>query len=758
MDRTRFRRPAGHVFSIVLALSGFAGNAAAASYDDAYFVRQEIGPASGQALITQQALMPVTLRSDGNGSRLRARTVWFKLDAGYGQRGDSYKLDADYADDAAMAAFLGSGIETRLDRSGRVVSVGAADPQALEALARHRPQVREALARIGDAVGVRPFALPEKLSVGQRLRETQKVPGLGELAWTMRVAALDAQQVELEMQASSSEGAALTGYQVLRRDSGMPVEARLTLSLPDGLVPGQSEPMQLRMLAISQRHAVAMTATQWDAADWKAYREHFEALLASPEFRGEAVPADELRDLDSHLKQMAIAGLPEAEWKRIRGGLIFRIDETSHPRPRIDLSGQYDVIAAGQWPRRFLMRLKNARLLDANGEPLPDIEAIPNRLFELTAGQENLDLDERDEQFPFRLPPALQAEALDGLATIALDLELGGHQLQEQKVIARGQQAGPSSPTLEWSERWVELKHAASAGSEQDIWVIAPLDAQGTPIRHVAIPYGEHLLQPAPENPPPLSSRYSNPRYRVITAEPIAAIELRRYTLQWQPDTWIFANGSDLLAGGALIGVRHASEPVGAPAAAVTGQALLEAFDTLVDDQAGYKVLVPLRGNLQDAAARFCQARPLSSTGSPVYGVERRSRNDLFRSGDPGWVGWALDRSAFGDEPVAVRAICPQRIGPVVQRLEQAGCFQDLGNGYVGIAAACRADVAKARKQETLLARDAGGRRLAEFPDGSEGVGEDRLRFWGPVDTIEYLRVDEPAVSRDLPLPARGRR
>ncbi|WP_454829148.1 hypothetical protein [Pseudoxanthomonas wuyuanensis] len=39
MDRARFRRLAGHVFSIALALLGLAGNAAAASYDDAYYLQ-----------------------------------------------------------------------------------------------------------------------------------------------------------------------------------------------------------------------------------------------------------------------------------------------------------------------------------------------------------------------------------------------------------------------------------------------------------------------------------------------------------------------------------------------------------------------------------------------------------------------------------------------------------------------------------------------------------------------------------------------
>ncbi|KRG70074.1 hypothetical protein ABB29_07535 [Pseudoxanthomonas dokdonensis] len=754
MERIRFRRLAVYFLSFGLALPALTGTAAAASHDDTYFVRQEVGPVDGPALITQQMLMPVTLEADGKGSRMRASTVWFELDAGAGQHGSSYKLDARYADDAAVAAFLASGIETRVDGKGRVVSVGAADPQALEAVARHRPGVRDALARIGDAVGLRPFVLPRRLHVGQRLHEKQQVPGIGELAWTMQVMAVGAEQVELEMQATASEGTSLAGYQILRRDSGMPVEAWLQMSLPDGLVPGHSEPMQLRMRVISQHHAKTLNAVQQDAETWKRYVNNLHELAASPEFRGEVVPTDELKDLDGNLeRELILPQRSEAELERFRNGLVFALDGTGGtPRPEIRLGGQYDVSLPGEWPKMLRMRLKRARLLDANGEQLPGVKTVANRLFENMAAAE-WELKERDEEFPFRLPPALPAAALEGLAAITLELELGEYVLQDRTVVANGKQAGSSSPVLDWSTHWVELRQPEPTGAE--LWVIAPMDKRGLPVRHGVIEYDDKLLRPESENMrwPLYSSQEHDWRYRVLTAEPVGAVELRRYTLRWRPTTWTFRNGKDMLDGGALIGVRLAAEPTGLPSSTVSGQALLDAFGTLVD-KTDSGVRIPLHGDLQDVAVRFCEVGASSLANVPAVGWDKRSREDIFWSPDhEDWVGWSISRFALGDQPVTARANCPERIEPAVEQLHRGSCFQDLGNGYVGVAAACKADVDRAREQEMLVARDAQGQRLAELPGPSEEENEERLRFWGPVDTIEYLRVDASTVHRDLQLP-----
>lgn len=755
MDRIFPRLPAGPLLGLALGLLGVSGSAVALAADsrheDVYFVRHLVGPANGKPLLTQQALMPVMLETGASGSRLHARTVWFKIDAGYGQRGDSYQLDAGYREDAAVIGFLTSGLETRLDRSGKVVAVGAADPQALEALAEHRPQVHEALVQVVENVGVRPFALPEKLRVGQRLRETQTVAGLGELSWSMQVMALDAQRVELRVRGDAKGGTVLDGYQVVHRESGLPVEVRLALSLPDGLVPGQDGPMRMQVLAISQRHAEMMTSVHWNEADWNAYRDNFAELATSPLFRDGVVDEDALLDVEAAIDRMALAKLPAGERERIAGSLVFDSGPASGPRQQLRLSAQYSVESGSIRPRRFWMRLHAARLLDADGRPLAGLAVVPNRLFENTVGHADLELDESDEQFPFRLPPGLPEGALDALDRIELDVELAGHVLGERRVVAAGRQPDGESPQLEWSQHWAELTTASDA-AQGDIWVVVPLDARGEPLRHVPIVYSDHDAGTADAGPlPPLASQARDWYYRVVTGEPIAAVELRRYSLAWERDTWVFANGAGMAAGDKLIGERHAAEPLYPLAATVSGQELLAAFDTLVADDSGYEVMVPLRGELADTVAQFCQVVPqVADTMQPE--VYRRSRLDSFRSGDPGWVGWVVPSYGFDGDDVRVAATCPSRLEPVRERIGEGRCFDDRGNGHIGIAGACIADVERARKDGTLVARDGQGRRLAEFPDRRMLEDRSMLRFWGKAEAIEFVRVHPRTAGRELVL------
>lgn len=755
MDRIFSRLLTGPLLGLALGLLGLLGGVAAQAaetrHEDVYYVRQQIGPADGKALIVQQALMPVTLETGASGSRLHARTVWFKADAGSGQRGDSYGLDTRYRDDAAVIAFLTGGIETRLNRSGKVVAVGAADPQALEALAEHRPQVREALAQVMEGVGVRPFVLPEKLRLGQRLRETQTVAGLGELAWSMQVMALDAQRVELQVRGDAKIGTVLDGYQVVHRESGLPVEARLTLSLPDGLVPGQDGPMRMQVLAISQRHAGMMTSVHWNEADWNAYRDNFAELAASPLFRDGVVDEDALLDVEAAIGRMALAQLPAGERERIAGSLVFDLAPANGPRQQLRLSAQYSVESGSIRPRRFWMRLHAARLLDADGRPLAGLTVVPNRLFENSVGYADLELDESDEQFPFRLPPGLPDGALDALDRIELDVELAGHVLGERKVVAAGRQPDGESPRLEWSRHWAELTTASDA-AQGDIWVVVPLDAQGEPLRHIPIAYSNHDARTAGAGPlPPLATQARDWHYRVVAEEPIAAVELRRYSLAWERDTWVFANGTGMVAGDELIGERHAAEPLYPLAATVSGQELLAAFDTLVADDSGYEVMVPLRGELADTVVQFCQVVPQVADAMRPE-VYRRSRLDSFRSGDPGWVGWMVPSYGFDGDDVRVAATCPSRLEPVRERIGEGRCFDDRGNGHIGIAGACIEDVERARRDGTLVARDGQGRRLAEFPANRTVEDRSMLRFWGKAEAIEFVRVHPRTAERELVL------
>lgn len=533
---------------------------AAHAAEDIYYVDQHTRVLGGYpgGTLTQQMLVGMDHQpaADG-GARLRMRHWWSRTNAG-GHTQDLLELDPAYPDEQAVLTALGSGFDLQLAPDGSVTDLQPVAPAAWQQVVEDKPRAAEMLSQMHQSIGMKPHPLPERLSVGQQWTAKEVLPDIGEVEWENRVLQLDAEQVLVEVRASGPDFE-MEGRQALERADGMPIEAWFEFGMAGAAsTPGTAT----RLYMVNLRHLQGLDL-RWDEGRDDLHR----MMMGQPPFSGTAEEAGEYLSLPQvEAGELDPWMMSETHLDQIDPTLVFSVEDASRAaRPLIRLGGQIDVPRRGDdMPRWLTPRLRDVALLDSRGREIPGLEAVVVRRAERAMMVGDFELRESEQDFPFRLPLAITGDALEALDRIRLELDVEVYEWDGSEIVAAGEPASSDgSFRIEWRGRHATLTGPVPGESGTLVHPVA-LGSDGAPI-----PYLQVYAAPFDPASAPVGNgrrldwetRRRPQQLEVAAAEPIAALQLRRY--RWKPvrRQWEFRDIGDMENGGPLVGVRYVAEP-----------------------------------------------------------------------------------------------------------------------------------------------------------------------------------------------------
>ncbi|MBD9367384.1 hypothetical protein [Xanthomonas sp. XNM01] len=763
----------GGLFAIAIslpALSAFAApSTAAASQERVYFVGHRVS-VEGYGGTTLRSFIGLTLDRHRDGSQALLTRVLWGGQSGSGRSVGLLQLDPEDPQLSDYLDVMRSGFRIDIDAKGAISGMAAADQGAWEAVIKDEPRMAKMLMPQDQLLGMRPMALPACLQVGQTIVTSDDSPQFGPVARHAQVRQLDDTHALLDLEL---KGERISGYgrQVVSRADGMPLEAWLHLEMPehDDGTPATHTLIYLVDIAVA-RDPVAMLED-----DGLFSREdHVAGLLAEAPF---SVPSDDpaMFALEAVADGQLQAWMPDpALLERFDRSAGFVAEQEGDAyRPLLHLGGQLApkrryAPESDARPAWQIVRLRGVELLDADGRPIPGLDALPTvRDWTLV---DTFGVQEPEAGFPFRLPIGATVAQVEAVERIVLDAQVETYRWDGVEQVDAGAQPKHTDVLLEWgAPHRVTVVIADDADGQAGTWAgVVPYDAAGRQIASTQVDHRPPQVGAGADGTPPVldwQRRRAPMRLELAAAAPIASVRLQRYRWEWQDRALVFRNAGGVAQGGPLVGSMQIDEPDprDLPPSPLRGEALL---DGLRADGSGYpywSLRLHAPSELVVWASRLCRVE--SAAGGRLQG---RASIEMRAPGLGYGGAWALEPGAAANErgtwhllpddalladdalPARwpVRAECPASVERVREPVAGSACFAAEGDGWLRLQAACRTRVLQ--HDDLLIGRDADGVRLASIPADAR---EDRVRFWGEVAEIDYMLTGERQVQRTIELP-----
>lgn len=759
----------GGLFAIALSLPALSACAAAPAAgtpaERVYFIGQTAS-VDGYGTTTTRSFVGLSLDQHPDGGRsLRTRVLWGGQSGG-GSTGNLLQLDPEDPEVSDYLDVLKSGFRLDLDAKGVVRGVAAVDQRAWKAVVADEPRLAQMAMPQEQILGMRPMVLPDRLRVGQVIVTRDDRSQFGPIEWRAEVLQLDDAHVLLDLVLTGEqiEGRA---RQLVARADGMPREAWLELDTDereDG-TPAVHQLLYMVDIALARDPLAMLEGDAHPSVD-----DYSADLLAAPPF---SAPSG-----DAALFALEDAREGELEAWMPRGSLLEQLDrsaafvaerESDAHRAQLRLGGQlaprrrYDP-ERDAMPAWQMVRLRGVRLLDADGRPIPGLDAVPTvRDWTLV---DTFGVEEAEAGFPFRLPLDATAAQLDALDRIAFDAQVEAYRWDGVEQVTAGAQPRDTDVQLDWgAPHRVTVVIADPADASAGLWASAvPYDAAGRQIPSTQMQHRRPQVAARDDGVPVLAwQRRSAPvRLELAAAAPIASVRLRRYRWEWQDRPLVFVNASGVGQGGPLVGSLRVEEPdTGAWPDTLQGEALLALIrpDGRGDRYRSLRLDAP--SGVVGWATALCQVE------SAATGALKPQARIAVRERGPGYGGsWSLgdgpaERGSWSleldeallladDLPATwpVLARCPASVQRIREPVAGSACFSAQGDGWLRIAPACRGRVLVGDEQ--VIGRDADGAALARLPADSR---DHHVRFWGEVAQVEYVLGSEEQVRRLIALP-----
>ena len=485
---------------------------------------------------------------------MRQRTLWSRQTGG-GHSSGTLSMDPDDADEKQVLALLASGFEVSLDKDGSLKDVRAVDQQAFATLLQRRPDAAALFAPREPNTGLRPLALPDRLSVGQEFARKDQSGSVGALSSRMRVTALTDEVALVDVQVEG-DGVRGGGQQAIRRRDGMPIEMQFELvrDAKDG-----QPATTVRVGANNMAYPPYMELGA-DVTMYQLHRDGVREALANPPFSTPSDDAGMYRLLPEKEGELSSWMMSPAALDQIDENLMFAvIKDYNASRPLIAMGGKIPDASPngpGGDPLRplVLAELHKATLLDASGRELPDLATTP--VHRKIMFVDEYRTREKDTDFPFRLPLSTRAAQLTDLETIRLDVGVEAYAWSGSEAVPSGAQpadhgrlritwTGPARVTFEQDRPPSDVR--------QGQWTVAvPMDAKGQQIPSAILETSAFVEENDPLRPPSLppldwTHRRMPMRQEIATAQPIAVLHLRHYHWEQVPRQWNLPNAKHML-------------------------------------------------------------------------------------------------------------------------------------------------------------------------------------------------------------------
>ena len=493
----------------------------------------------------QRSLSSLASDTAADGStRLRTRILWSEQQAP-GDRQTVLDLDPEVGDERAMLALLDGGFELTVAADGTSTGMRAVDQEAWRDTVTLQPQAARLINAEQQLGGLQPLALPAQLDIGQRITRRAQTRDFGELTSQMQVQSLTPAEVVVSVELAGT-GVQGHGRQVLQRADGMPIEARMHLTLaPRDDLPATEQQMYLARMDLDPLQRLETESIV------ETYPAMIQAHLDAPPFSALSSNAD---DYPPAPPEERVPGLLDmAALKQTEASLMFAVNRDYRDgRPLIRIAGRVGTGASTRddpaAPAIAAATPRAVHFFDAKGKRLSNLTAQPVLDPWVLVG--DFHADEKDIAFPFRLPLNTRGSQVDAIRRIRLDVDVDTYLGTEVETLAPGtpsrrnpnaqvQWTSPTRVTVEQPLPWRE--------GNGGYWTTAvPLDAQGRemPAAMVDVQGALALADAHPGDPAqsPLHwERMRQPhRLEIATAAPIAALRLRHQRWQRQPRQWTF--------------------------------------------------------------------------------------------------------------------------------------------------------------------------------------------------------------------------
>ncbi|QEI06530.1 hypothetical protein FXN63_12330 [Pigmentiphaga aceris] len=532
--------------------------------EEIYFVMQVITVDTGTVHIpiTQRSFSGITVSKQSDGTQtMHQRTLWSRQ-VGNGSTSGTLGMDPDDTDGKQVLALLASGFNVTVDKDGGVKEIRAVDQQAFSALVQRRPEAAAMFTPQSSNAGLRPIALPDRLSVGQEFTRQDHAGSAGAVGARMRVTALTDDVAVVDVQVEG-EGVSGGGQQAIRRQDGMPIEMQFELrrEAKDGQ---PASTVRLSAINMAQPPELEIEA---DANMYRINTDFAKEAFAKPPFSAPSDDASLYRLITEKEGELAPWMLSPAALDQIDKHIYFgALDEHNTSRPVIAIGGKLPAVSSkevgneganGSDADRFgpfvMAQLHKATLLDAAGRELPGLTTVP--VHAKIMFMDEYRKTELDADFPFRLPLQTRAEQLTSLETLRLDIGVEAYTWAGSETVKVGAQSKDNAQVrIKWTgpQRVTLEQNRTPFGTRQGKWTVAvPVDAEGRQIPSAIIEMASYLDNsdsPRQEDLPPLSwSHRTLPINQDIAAsQPIAALQLRHYNWEQLQRQWNLRNARNV--------------------------------------------------------------------------------------------------------------------------------------------------------------------------------------------------------------------
>jgi len=532
--------------TLLLGAALLCGAAPLLAAEHVYYVGLDISLAGqDRGTFRQRSLNSLAVDTAADGSaHLPTRILWTEQRAP-GETQTVLDLDPEVGDERAMLALLDGGFELTLAADGTSTGMRAVDQAAWRDTVTLQPQAARLLNAEQQLGGLQPLALPSQLAIGQRITRRVQTRDFGELTSQMQVQSLTPAEVVVSVELTGTDVQG-RGRQVLQRADGMPIEARMQLTLaPRDDLPATEQRMYLARMDLDPLQRLESETLL------ETYPAMIQAHLDAPPFSAMSSNAD---DYPPSPPEERVPGLLDmAALKQTEGSLTFAVNRDHRDgRPLIRIAGRVGTGASpNNDPDALALTAATPRAVhffDAKGRRLANLSAQPVLDPWVLVG--DFHADEKDIAFPFRLPLNTRGSQVDAIRRIRLDVDVDTYLGTEVETLVPGalSRRNPNAQVQWTSPTRVTVQQALPwRARTEGYWTTAvPLDAQGREMPAAMVDvHGTHALADAHPGDPAQSplhwERIRQPeRLEIATAAPIAALRLRHQRWQRQPRQWTF--------------------------------------------------------------------------------------------------------------------------------------------------------------------------------------------------------------------------
>lgn len=511
-----------------------------------YYVGLDVSLAGqDRGTLHQRSLTGVTVGKAADGAtRLRTRILWTEQRAG-GEKQSTLDLDPEVGDARAMLTLLDGGFELNVAADGSSTGMRAVDQEAWRDTVTLQPEAAALINTEQQFTGLQPLPLPAHLALGQRITRRTPSRDFGELTTQLQVQKLTASEVVVSV-ALNGTGVQGRGRQVLQRADGIPIEARMQMTVePRGGLAATEYRTYLARMDLDP-----LQRLEGDVAQ-DTYPAMIESQLSAPPFSAPSPDADAYRQ---PVQDERVPGLLDpAALKQTEASLRFAVNQDySDGRPLIRIAGRVGNTASTHAPSDALAIAvavpRAVRFFDAQGKRIPGMAAQP--VLDQWVLIDDFHADEKDIGFPFRLALATRTSQLDAVRLMQLDVDVETHVRTDAETWAAGSGARPTPDSgVQWTSptRVTVRQPLPVPGQVEGYWTSAvPLDAQGHPMPTALLGVDGPLAVADPHHDDPAQrllrwERMGQPnRLEIATAAPIAALQLRHHYWRREPRQWTF--------------------------------------------------------------------------------------------------------------------------------------------------------------------------------------------------------------------------